>query len=155
MLMLKLSLIPTTHMDSDTGDILALDILDLDTQDLDTLVLDTPGDSMERGLLMLMLKLSLIPTTHMDSDTGDILDSDTLDLDTPTLDTLALDILDLDTPDLDTLVLDTPGDSMERGLLMPMLKLKLIPTTHMDWDTVVLDTGDTLDLDTLDLDTLA
>merc|ERR1712060_653132 len=149
MLMLKLRLIPTTHMDSDTGDILdldtldldtpaldtlALDILDLDTPDLDTLVLDTPGDSMERGLLMLMLKLRLIPTTHMDSDTGDILDLDTLDLDTPTL---------------DTLVLDTPGDSMERGQLMLMLKLKLIPTTHMDWDTVVLDTGDTLDLDTL------
>merc|ERR1719209_1022993 len=100
---------------------------------------------MERGLLMLMLKLRLIPTTHMDSDIGDILDLDTLDLDTPALDTLALDILDLD-----TLVLDTPGDSMERGLLMLMLKLKLIPTTHMDWDTVVLDTGDTLDLDTLD-----
>merc|ERR1712055_446140 len=97
---------------------------------------------MERGLLMLMLKLRLIPTTHMDSDTGDILDLNTLDLDT-----LALDILALDTPDLDTLVLDTPGDSMERGLLM--LMLKLIPTTHMDWDTVVLDTGDTLDLDTL------
>merc|ERR1719507_2503431 len=108
LLMLKLKLIPTTHMDSDTGD----------TQDLDTLVLDTPGDSMERGLLM--LKLRLIPTTHMDSDTGDILDLDTLDLDTPTLDTLALDILDLDTLDL-----DTPGDSMERGLLMLMLKLKL------------------------------
>merc|ERR1719430_2085607 len=87
---------------------------------------------MERGLLMLMLKLRLIPTTHMDSDTGDILDLDTLDLDTPALDTLALDILDLDMPDLDTLVLDTPGDSMERGLLMLMLKLKLIPTTHMD-----------------------
>merc|ERR1719427_1372471 len=106
MLMLKLKLIPITHMDSDTGDIL----------DLDTLDLDTPGDSMERGLLMLMLKLKLIPITHMDSDTGDILD---------------LDTLDLDTPDLDTLVLDTPGDSMERGLLMLMLKLKLIPTTHM------------------------
>merc|ERR1712055_530157 len=110
MLMLKLRLIPTTHMDSDTGDILDLDtldldILDLDMPDLDTLVLDTPGDSMERGLLMLMLKLRLIPTTHMDSDTGDI----------PDLDTLALDTLDLDTPDLDTLVLDTPGDSMERG----------------------------------------
>merc|ERR1719430_2476887 len=114
---------------------------------------------MERGLLMLMLKLRLIPTTHMDSDTGDTLDLDTLaldildldtpdldtlDLDTPTSDTLALDILDLDTPDLDTLVLDTPGDSMERGLLMLMLKLRLIPTTHMDSDT-----GDILDSDTL------
>merc|ERR1712055_74959 len=113
----------------------ALDILDLDTPDLDTLVLDTPGDSMERGLLMLMLKLRLIPTTHMDLDT--------LDLDTPALDTLALDILDLDMQDLDTLVLDTPGDYMERGLLMLMLKLRLIPTTHMDSDT-----GDILDLDT-------
>merc|ERR1712055_656118 len=100
---------------------------------------------MERGLLM--LKLRLIPTTHMDSDTGDILDLDTLDLDTPALDTLALDILDLDMQDLDTLVLDTPGDYMERGLLMLMLKLRLIPTTHMDSDT-----GDILDLDTLDLD---
>merc|ERR1719430_1755475 len=50
---------------------------------------------MERGLLMLMLKLRLILTTHMDSDTGDTLDLDTLDLDTPTLDTG--DTLDLDT----------------------------------------------------------
>merc|ERR1719466_237716 len=141
-------------MDSDTGDTQDLDTLDLDTPTSDTLaldilVLDTPGDTMERGLLTLMLKLKLIPTTHMDSDTGDTQDLDTLDLDTPTSDTLALDILDLDTPDLDTLVLDTPGDTMERGQLMLMLKLKLIPTTHMDWDTVVLDTGDTLDLDTL------
>merc|ERR1712189_155133 len=90
---------------------LAITDLDMDTTDILML-------TMERGLLMLSLRLMPIPTSCME---------DTMDLDTMGLD---MDITD-------TLMLTT-----ERGLLMPNLRLMLTLIFSMvdttDLDTMVL-----------------
>merc|ERR1711872_394836 len=79
---------------------------------------------MERGLLMLNLRLMPTPTSCME---------DTMDLDTM--------VLDMDTTDI-------PMLTMARGLLMPNQRLMLTPTSSMV-DTMVLDTMDS-DMDTMD-----
>merc|ERR1712112_815195 len=98
---------------------------DTATSDTD-MVIDT---CMARGLLMLSLRLRLILTTLVDTDTPDI--SDTPDSDMPDSDTA--------TSDTD-MVIDT---CMARGLLMLSLRLILSTMVDTDWDT--LDISDTED----------
>merc|ERR1719153_2070295 len=79
--LLMLRPIPTTPTDSDTPDTMVLVTLDTMVSESDTMAMDS-DTPMARGLLMLSLRLRLIPTTDMVSDTDTALD--TLDTsDTP------------------------------------------------------------------------
>merc|ERR1712083_831660 len=106
-------------------DMLVLDIPDLDMLDTDMAILpmDTPPlDTMERGLLMLSLRLR------------PMLDSTMEDMDT-VLDMLVLAMPDLDMLDMDMAILatDTPLlDTMARGLLMLSLRLRLMLDSTME-----------------------
>merc|ERR1711915_552814 len=122
-------------------DMLVLAMPDLDMLDTDMAILTTdtpPLDTMARGLLMLSPRLRLM------------LDSTMEDMDM-VLDMLVLDIPDLDMldTDMDILPMDTPPlDTMERGLLMPSQRLRLMldstmEDTDMDIPLMVLDTVDT------------
>merc|ERR1719300_508245 len=92
-------------------------IMDLDMDTTDILML-----TMERGLLMLSLRLMLIPTSCME-------------------DTMDLVIMDLDMDTTDILML-----TMERGLLMLNQRLMPTPTSFMV-DTMDLDTmGSAMDI---------
>merc|ERR1719474_2171533 len=107
---------------------------------------DTPPlDTMARGLLMLSPRLRLM------------LDSTMEDMDM-VLDMLVLDIPDLDMldTDMDILPMDTPPlDTMARGLLMPSLRLRLMPDStmeDMDMVSAILDTD--MDILLMVLDTV-
>merc|ERR1712114_38708 len=118
---------------------------DLDTQDTvepDTMAMDSDttamamdSDSTARGLLMLSLRLRLILTTLVDTDTPDISDTEDSVSDMPDSDTA--------TSDTD-MVIDT---CMARGLLMLSLRLRLILTTMVDTDWDTLDISDMPDSD--------
>merc|ERR1719232_708871 len=103
----------------------------MDTMDTDLMAMDT---TMERGLLMLSLRLLLLLMLPL-----------RLRL-TPGMDTMAMptDPMAMDTMDTDLMAMDT---TMERGLLMlslrlllqlmPLLPLRLTPGT----DTMAMPTG--------------
>merc|ERR1712083_744739 len=138
MLSQRLRLMPDSTMeDMDMVlDMLVLAMPDLDMLDTDMAILATdtpPLDTMARGLLMLSLRLRLMLDFTM-------VDMDMLVLDIPDLDMLVLDIPDLDILDTDMAILpmDTPPlDTMERGLLMPSLRLRLmLDSTMEDMDMV-------------------
>merc|ERR1712177_12498 len=75
----------------------------------------------------------LIPTTDSDTPDLDMVGLVTPGSDTLDLDTLAVDTMDLDTPDWDTMASVRPKLSLKLRLM-----LRLIPTTDMDMDLVML-----------------
>merc|ERR1719484_41819 len=104
--------------------------------DMDTATEDTAMDTTERGLLMLLLRLPLIPITMVDTAMGTVMVCLTMvatDMVCLTMEDMVTDTDTLwATPDMDT---DTA-----RGPLMLLLRLPLIPTIMVDtaMDTVMV-----------------
>merc|ERR1719250_454877 len=125
-------------------DIPVLDMLDMVVMDLAMPVLAT----MARGLLMPSLRLKLMLAFSMEP-MAMVPVLDMLDLDIPVLDMLDMVVMDLAMAVLAMLVLAT----MERGLLMPSLRLKLMLVFSMeDMDTILV--LDMLGMVVMDLDTV-